>query len=76
MLFVEEGRKMTFYETNRELYRKADAATRAASRAHWTKCHRENIASGRRDMIIFSAQILAGYDLIEADEAEQGRRTA
>lgn len=64
---------MTYYETTRERYKNASPEMRAATRDHWTKCHRQNIESGRPDMIIFSAQILAGYDLIDADEAEHGR---
>ena len=51
-----------YYRTAQERYMRADPETRKASREHWTRVHAENMKSGREDLIIFSAQILAAYD--------------
>lgn len=48
-----------FYDRYFAQYLTADADARKASKEHWLKCHRKNLASGRGEMIIFSAQILA-----------------
>ena len=59
---------MDYYKTYMMRYIMADTATRAASKKHWTECHIKNMASGRDDLIIFSAKILgaiaAAEDLI------------
>ena len=57
-----------YYESLGERYRAASPEVRAASKAHWLKCHRENLASGRQDMIIFTAQILAQISMVENEE--------
>lgn len=57
---------MGFYEAYKWNYLAADAKTRAEAKAHWIKCHEQNIASGREDMMIYSAQILAAIALAEA----------
>ena len=57
-----------YYESMGERYRSATPEVRAASKDHWLKCHKENLASGRQDMIIFTAQILAQISLVENEE--------
>ena len=57
-----------YYESVGERYRAASPELRAASKAHWFKCHKENLASGRQDMIIFTAQILAQISMVENEE--------
>lgn len=59
-----------YYKKWAEMYRQASKANRAASKAHWIKTHRENIQSGREDLIMFSASILAEIALIESEEEE------
>jgi hypothetical protein len=44
---------------------------RKAAKEHWTRKHAENILSNRFDLIIFSAQILAAIDTIEAATATE-----
>ena len=56
---------MDFYNTYILRYLLADDKTRQASRDHWLMHHKENVASGRNDMIIFSAQMLAAIDLAD-----------
>lgn len=58
----------SYYESLGERYRAASPEVRAASKAHWLKCHKENLASGRQDMIIFTAQILAQISMVESEE--------
>ena len=50
---------MNYYEDYKKRYAAADEKTKKASREHWKRVHAENLASGREDLIIFSAQILA-----------------
>lgn len=59
------GYKMNYYEQYKERYAAADEKTRKASREHWQRVHAENLASGRQDLIIFSAQILAMICVVE-----------
>lgn len=54
-----------YYESIGERYRESSPELRAASKAHWLKCHRQNLESGRQDMIIFTAQILAQIAIVE-----------
>ena len=55
-----------FYYKYAAKYSTATADMKAEARAHWTRCHAENILSGRNDLIIFSAQILAAMDTADA----------
>ena len=57
---------MNYYEQYKERYAAADKETRKASREHWQRVHAENLASGRHDLIIFSAQILAMICTVDA----------
>lgn len=57
---------MDFYKQYMERYMMADVGTRKSAKQHWVKCHLENVASGRDDLIIFSAKILGAIDV--ADE--------
>lgn len=57
---------MDYYKTYMVRYAAADDSMKAASRAHWTRCHIENLKSGRHDLIIFSAQMLAAMDTVDA----------
>jgi len=57
---------MDYYKTHMVRYAAADDSMKAASRAHWTRCHIENLKSGRHDLIVFSAQILAAMDAVDA----------
>jgi hypothetical protein len=56
---------MNYYKNYFLRYISANEATREASRQHWLKCHAENVLSGREDLIIFSAQILASISLAD-----------
>ena len=56
---------MDYYKTYLMRYLMADAEARAASKKHWTECHIKNIASGREDLIIFSAKILGAIAAAE-----------
>ena len=56
---------MDYYKTYMKRYLMADPETRAVSKKHWTKCHIENIVSGREDLIIFSAKILGAIAAAE-----------
>jgi hypothetical protein len=67
-----EGREMKdFYQVYADRYRAADDQTRKAARAHWTKCHAANMQTGRDDMIIFSARIMATIAVIDAETASE-----
>lgn len=56
---------MDYYKTYMMRYLISDAETRAESKKHWTECHIKNIASGREDLIIFSAKILGAIAVAE-----------
>lgn len=58
---------MEFYERYYWQYKAADDQTRKEAKEHWLKCHRENLKADRKDLIIFSAQILAMIDMAEND---------
>ena len=55
-----------YYKTYGMRYAAANDDMRRAAREHWTRCHAENLRSGRNDLIIFSGQILAQMDLVDA----------
>ena len=57
---------MDFYKQYMVRYMMADVGTRKRAKQHWAKCHLENVASGRDDLIVFSAKILGAIDV--ADE--------
>ena len=61
---------MDFYKQYMMRYMMADVETRKSAKQHWVKCHLENVASGRDDLIIFSAKILGAIDV--ADELMRG----
>lgn len=56
---------MNYYKDYFLRYIAADIETRKESRQHWLKCHAQNIASGREDLIIFSAKILGAISLAD-----------
>ena len=56
---------MNYYKDYFLRYISANKETREASRHHWLKCHAENVLSGREDLIIFSAKILASISLAD-----------
>lgn len=58
---------MSYYKQIAIRYMLADADMRKQSRDHWMECHKRNVLSKREDLIIFSAQILAAYDLVDAE---------
>jgi hypothetical protein len=55
-----------FYLQYAARYAAQPPEAKKAAREHWTRAHAENLLSGRFDMIVFSAQILAAMDTIEA----------
>lgn len=57
---------MNYYDLYYTRYLQADEQARADSKRHWLQCHEANVATGRDDLTIFSAQILARIAL--ADE--------
>nr|DAQ52656.1 MAG TPA: hypothetical protein [Caudoviricetes sp.] len=57
---------MDFYKQYMVRYMMADAGARKSAKQHWVKCHLENVASGRDDLITFSAKILGAIGI--ADE--------
>ena len=70
---------MDYYKTHALRYFLADEKTKQASREHWERVHIENVNSGREDLIIFSARIIANIALIDAGRAQEllrGGKTA
>ena len=65
---------MEYYKKYLVRYMLADAETRNAAKKHWIKCHKDNMKSGREDMIIFSAKMLASITL--AEDLMKGVKTA
>ena len=61
---------MDFYKQYMVRYMMTDVETRKSEKQHWVKCHSENVASGRDDLITFSAKILGAIDV--ADELMEG----
>lgn len=62
---------MDFYKQYMMRYMMTDTESRRSAKQHWVKCHLENVASGRDDLIIFSAKILGAIDI--ADEILSSR---
>ena len=60
-----------FYSNYTVRFIESDSTTREESKAHWQNMHAKNLASGREDMIIFTAKILAAIEIAEAIIAEQ-----
>lgn len=58
---------MDFYKNQMENYRKASQEAKEASKRHWIRCHRENLNSGRNDLIIFSARIIANMAIVDSE---------
>ena len=56
---------MDFYKQYMVRYMMADAGTRKSAKQHWVKCHLENVASERDDLIVFSAKILGAIDVAD-----------
>lgn len=54
-----------YYKTWFFRYLNATNETRQASINHWTKCHIENMASGRDDLVLFSGKMLGAALLAE-----------
>lgn len=57
---------MDYYKVYIERYKTAPQEMQQQSREYWTKVHAENMQSGRHDLIIFSAQILAAITAADA----------
>lgn len=60
---------MDYYENWKSLYKAASLEERNKSKVHWLKCHAENLESGRHDLIIHSAQILAHIAIVENERS-------
>lgn len=56
--YIEQGKR----------YKAASEELKKASRAYWTRIHAKNVKTGRADLIMFSGQVLAQYDLVDAGE--------
>ena len=59
-----------YYRQWANAYRACTPEQREQSKTHWVKCHRENLKSGREDLIMFSAAILAEIAIIEQEDKE------
>ena len=57
---------MDYYKVYIERYKTTPKELQKQSREYWTKVHAENMQSGRHDLIIFSAQILAAITAADA----------
>ena len=66
---------MEYYERYYYMYASCTEEERQLSKDHWTKCHRENLKEGRKDLIMFSASILASIALADA-ELKSGKLSA
>lgn len=57
-----------FYENYGKRYAACkDESRKEAARQHWTEIHKKNLASGRLDLIIFSAQMLQAMGIDKVD---------
>lgn len=65
---------MNIYERFYEMYKNANEDLRKESKEHWLKCHSENVAADREDLIIFSARHLAIIAMIEESEQPKKRK--
>lgn len=62
---------MSFYTDYYNRFLSASAEMREQSKKHWLKIHAENLKTGRNDLIIFSAQVLAAAALAESKLANR-----
>lgn len=62
---------MNYYERYYRYFLESSDEMRQKSKAHWLEKHEENLKSGREDLIIFSASILAQICLAEKNIAEK-----
>ena len=60
---------MDYYKVYLERYKASPKKLQQESREYWTRIHAENMQSGRHDLIIFSAQILAAITAADAGKA-------
>ena len=60
-----------YYSAQVIRYLEADSETRAVAKAHWLKCHAENLKADREDLIIFSGKNLNSIMIAEAILTEQ-----
>lgn len=60
---------MNFYKNWEYAFRACNQEDREKSKNHWLKCHAENLESGRYDLIIFGAQILAYIENVENERS-------
>ena len=56
---------MNYYKDYFLRYIAAEPHIRKASKKHWLTCHAKNVASGRKDLIIFSAKMLGSIALAD-----------
>lgn len=63
-----------YFSTTVILYLESDNETRAETKAHWQRCHAENLQRERQDLILFSRKHLDAITLAELilDEQEDG----
>lgn len=62
---------MEYYKRYYRYFLNASEEQRQKSKAHWLEKHEDNLKSGREDLIIFSASILAQICLAEKTIAEK-----
>ena len=62
---------MNYYERYYRYFLESSDEMRQKSKAHWLEMHAENLKSGREDLIMFSASILAQICLAEKIIAEK-----
>ena len=72
---IERGITMNFYDEYEIKYRSANAEQCKEAKAHWLKCHRENVKSKREDLTAFSAEILARIALVDGEEMTEEQDT-
>lgn len=65
---------MEYYKQYKKMYLLCDDEQRKESRMHWIKCHEENLAENRPDMVMFSAEILQTIYAAERELAVQRRK--
>lgn len=56
---------MEYYKKYLERYMNADSNLRRQAKEHWTIVHAQNLESGRDDLIVFSAKMLASITLAD-----------
>lgn len=60
-----------YYDSFLVRYIEADEVQRQKSKEHWLKCHMENVKSGRKDLIMFTEQILSRISIAESGNAAE-----